>query len=100
MGDNNTDITVGQICKDANRLNEVTLLRAVLAVLIVFMHSFTCYNGSWDQPAGYIDIPIYKWLARFSFAATLEAFVFISGYLFALQYFNNRIGGGYFSDYQ
>lgn len=88
-----TDISVGPIKKDTNRLHEVTLLRAVLAVLIVFMHSFTCYNGSWDQPAGYIDIPIYKWIARFSFAATLEAFVFISGYVFALQCAKNRTGG-------
>ena len=67
------------------RLDEVTLMRTILALLIVFMHSFTCYNGSWEQPAGYVDIPLYKWLQRISFAFTLEAFVFISGYLFAFQ---------------
>lgn len=67
------------------RLDEVTLMRTILALLIVFMHSFTCYNGSWKEPAGYVDIPLYKWLARISFAYTLEAFVFISGYLFAFQ---------------
>ena len=67
------------------RLDEVTLMRTILALLIVFMHSFTCYNGGWKQPAGYIDIPLYKWLSRTSFAFTLEAFVFISGYLFAFQ---------------
>ncbi len=67
------------------RLEEVTLMRCVLAILIVFLHSFTCYNGSWAEPLGYIDIPAYKWLARVSFAFTLEAFVFISGYLFAFQ---------------
>ena len=60
-------------------------MRTILAILIVFMHSFTCYNGSWKQPAGYVDIPLYKWLSRTSFAFTLEAFVFISGYLFAFQ---------------
>ena len=60
-------------------------MRTILAILIVFMHSFTCYNGSWEQPAGYVEIPLYKWLARTSFAFTLEAFVFISGYLFAFQ---------------
>ena len=67
------------------RLNEVTLMRSILALLIVFMHSFTCYNGSWEQPAGYVDIPLYKWLTRAAFAFTLEAFVFISGYLMAFQ---------------
>ena len=76
-------------------LDEVTLMRTILALLIVFMHSFTCYNGSWKEPAGYVDIPLYKWLARFSFAYTLEAFVFISGYLFAFQRITlKRTGGG------
>ena len=77
------------------RLDEVTLMRTILAILIVFMHAFTCYNGSWKQPAGYVDVPIYKRLARFSFAYTLEAFVFISGYLFAFQRITlNRIENG------
>lgn len=67
------------------RLDEVTLMRTILALLIVFMHSFTCYNGSWAPPAGYVEIPLYKWLTRTSFAFTLEAFVFLSGYLFAFQ---------------
>lgn len=69
-------------------------MRTILALLIVFMHSFTCYNGSWEQPAGYVDIPLYKWLARFSFAFTLEAFVFISGYLFAFQQTNSNFTKG------
>lgn len=67
------------------RLDEVTLMRTILALLIVFMHSFTCYQGGWVPPEGYVDIPAYKWIARTSFAFTLEAFVFISGYLFAFQ---------------
>lgn len=67
------------------RLNEVALMRCILALLIVFMHSFTCYNGSWSEPEGYVDIPLYKWLARISFSFTLESFVLLSGYLFAFQ---------------
>lgn len=78
------------------RLDEITLMRSVLAVLIVFMHAFTCYQGAWEQPEGYIDIPVYKWIARISFAFTLEAFVFISGYLFAFQRITlNKIEGGF-----
>lgn len=77
------------------RLDEVTLMRTILALLIVFMHSFTCYDGCWRQPDGYVDIPLYKWLSRTSFAFTLEVFVFISGYLFAFQRITlNRAGGG------
>jgi hypothetical protein len=67
------------------QLDEVTLMRTILAVIIVFMHSFTCYQGAWTKPEGCIDIPAYKWIARIAFAFTLETFVFISGYLFAFQ---------------
>ena len=76
------------------RFDEVTLMRTILAVLIVFMHSFTCYQGSWTKPEGYIDIPTYKWIARTAFAFTLEAFVFISGYLFAFQKITLNKSGG------
>lgn len=80
--------------KKAIRLNEVTLMRSVLALLIVFMHAFTCYNHSWGEPKGFVDVPLYKWLSRISFSFTLEAFVFISGYLFAFQrYTLNRKEG-------
>ena len=46
------------------QLDEVTLMRTILAVIIVFMHSFTCYQGAWTKPEGCIDIPAYKWIAR------------------------------------
>lgn len=80
--------------KTKTRLDEVTLMRAILALLIVFMHSFTCYDGCWSEPEGYVDVPLYKWLSRTSFAFTLEAFVFISGYLFAFQRITLKRGGG------
>lgn len=80
--------------KQKIRLDDVTLMRAILTILIVFMHSFTCYQGAWVQPKGYVDIPIYKWMAQLSFAFTIEAFVFISGYLYAFQRIAlNRMGG-------
>lgn len=81
--------------KKYKRLDEVTLMRTILALLIVFMHSFTCYQGSWTQPPGFVEIPAYKWVARASFAFTLESFVFLSGYLFAFQRITlKRAGGG------
>lgn len=89
------NISETKAIKPKIRLHEVTLMRTILALLIVFMHAFTCYGGSWKQPAGYVDIPLYKWLTRVSFAFTLEAFVFISGYLFAFQRITlKRTGGG------
>ena len=77
------------------RLDEVTWMRTILAILIVFMHAFTCYNHSWDEPVGFVEIPLYKWICRSSFAFTLESFVFISGYLYAFQRITlKREGGG------
>lgn len=94
MKETNKD-SEAEVLKPRIRLDEVTLMRTILALLIVFMHSFSCYNGGWRQPAGFVDIPVYKWLSRTSFAFTLEAFVFISGYLFAFQRITlNRTGGG------
>ena len=56
------------------------------------MHAFTCYQGAWPQPEGYVEIPLYKWIAQTSFAFTLEAFVFISGYLYSFtrNYLNRK----------
>lgn len=68
-------------------------MRCILAALIVLMHSFTCYNGGWPEPAGYNNVLVYKWISRCSFAFTLQAFVFISGYLFAFQRVSSRQSG-------
>ena len=81
--------------KKVIRLDEVTLMRCILALLIVFMHSFTCYNGGWPEPEGFVDVPVFKWMSRFSFAFTLQAFVFISGYLFAFQRITSKRTGGH-----
>lgn len=69
----------------SKRLNEVTLMRCILAVLVVFMHSFTIWQGSWEPFEGYIDIPLYKWIARLAYAFSLPAFVFVSGYLMSFK---------------
>ena len=54
-----------------------------MAVLIVFMHAFTCFQGAWPPPEGFVEVPFYKWIAQTSFAFTLEAFVLVSGYLYS-----------------
>lgn len=71
--------------KNYIRLDEITLMRFVLAILIVLLHSFTCFQGVWAEPEGFIEIDFYKWIARFCTSFTLESFVFISGYLLAFQ---------------
>ena len=42
------NISETKALKPKIRLDEVTLMRTILALLIVFMHSFTCYQGKLD----------------------------------------------------
>lgn len=51
------------------------------------MHSFTMFRGSntWPLPNGIPPIEFYSDLARFTFGFLMEAFVFVSGYLFCYQ---------------
>ncbi len=67
------------------RLDEVTLMRTILALLVVLVHSFTCYQGGWPSPKDCVSIPLYKWIARLASAFTLEAFTFVSGFLLIIR---------------
>lgn len=67
-------------------LQEVCLIRLLLIVLLVLYHSFAPFNGAWrplsDQEAVQ---PYYQWVAMGAYAFMLEAFTFISGYIFGYQ---------------
>lgn len=66
-------------------LSNVSLLRPILLVLLVFYHAFAIYSGAWDPIKGYPEVPGYWWLDKLSYAFMLETFVFISGYVFGFQ---------------
>lgn len=66
-------------------LSNVSLLRPILLVLLVFYHAFAIYSGAWDPIEGYPEVPGYWWLDKLSYAFMLEMFVFISGYVFGFQ---------------
>ena len=68
-----------------NILEEINIIRPLVIILLVLMHAFTMYGGSWPKPERIEDVELYFWIQRFSFACMLEMFVFISGYLFAYQ---------------
>ena len=50
------------------------------------------YNlwGGWSRPAGYEDIACYSWIAKISYSFFLEAFVAISGYIYAYYIFSKK----------
>lgn len=69
------------------RLYEITIIRPIIIVLLVFMHSFTMFTGgaTWPLPNGIYPVKLYEDLTWFSYGFLMEAFVFISGYLFSYQ---------------
>ena len=66
-------------------LTNVSLIRPILLVLLVFYHAFAIYSGAWNPIEGYPEVPAYWWLDKLSYAFMLEMFVFISGYVFGFQ---------------
>ena len=66
-------------------LNEVSFMRPFLLLLLVSYHAFAPWCGSWGMPPGCHDFEPYRWVALFSRAFRLEAFVFVSGYIFTFQ---------------
>ena len=66
-------------------LNEVSFMRPFLLFLLVSYHAFAPWCGAWGLPVGCHDYESYRWVALFSRAFRLEAFVFVSGYIFTFQ---------------
>lgn len=66
-------------------LNEVSLMRPVLLVLLVTYHAFAPYCGAWIMPDGIDEVVAYEWFALLAYAFMLEGFIFISGYIFTFQ---------------
>lgn len=66
-------------------LKEVNVIRPLAIIMLVLMHAFTIYGGSWPKPEKTYDVEVYFWIQKLSFACMLEMFVFLSGYVFAYQ---------------
>ena len=73
-----------------NRVREVDLMRPLLPIIIVLYHSFSLLKDErWLYPSYEFTDPYngIRWLLH---SFTLEAFVFISGYIFAFQIAKGR----------
>ncbi len=66
-------------------LYEISFMRPILLVLLVSYHAFAPFCGAWEMPQGIDTNEVYKWLAYLSRSFRLEAFVFLSGYVFTMQ---------------
>lgn len=70
-------------------LDEIGIMRFILIISIVIGHTFTIYrpaeNLSWPLPNGLDRCAYYAWINSFFIGFSLQAFVFVSGYLYAYQ---------------
>lgn len=73
-------------------LPDVVAIRLLLIVLLVMEHSFAVYSGAWSLPQGLHEVEAYWWIGWTAYSFMLEAFIFISGYIFGYQ-IRTRDGG-------
>lgn len=66
-------------------LQEIVFIRPLLIVMLIMYHSFIIYQGGWSEPAGFVPCQAYWWISKLNYSFMLEAFVFISGYVFMYQ---------------
>lgn len=63
------------------------IMRPIVIVMLVFMHSFTMFTGgAWKLPDGIHNVTAYDWMTKITFSFLLETFIFISGYLLQAQF--------------
>ncbi|MEG2599838.1 MAG: acyltransferase family protein, partial [Muribaculaceae bacterium] len=66
-------------------LPEVSIVRPILIICIVIGHCFAPYSGAWDLPKNINGETLYSWINPLFISFQLQAFVFISGYLYSYQ---------------
>ncbi len=74
-------------------LQEVNIIRPIVIALLVFVHSFAIFGGSWEMPYGVEDIKLYQYLPFIISGFRIETIAFIAGYVFSYQ--SNDLGRTY-----
>lgn len=71
-------------------LTDIAIMRPILILSIVIGHAFAIftYSKAWPLPNGCTQIDMLRWVNPVFISVALQAFVFVSGYLFA--YKNNN----------
>lgn len=63
---------------------DIGLFRIVIILFLVVFHTFGPFANVWKDFG--FDIPVYWWISKWSYSFFLEGFVFISGYLYGIQF--------------
>lgn len=77
-----------------NQLSDIALMRPILIISIVIGHAFAMFHGtggSWPLPDRYETFAGYGWINPIFISFALQAFVFVSGYLFAYKKPSNKL---------
>ena len=75
---------------NANRFDEISIMRVLAMTMIIAYHSLCFYSGRWSYIDA-INIPFWSNVAYFLNEIDLNMFVFISGYLYGYLYiFRNK----------
>ena len=72
-----------------SRLSEIDTMRPIIIVLLILMHSFVIFSPSastWPLPHGIRNVSAYHWIQELTYSFLLEAFTFISGYVYAYNF--------------
>lgn len=63
---------------------DIGIFRIIIILFLVVFHSFGPFANVW-QDFGF-NISSYWWISKWSYSFFLEGFVFVSGYLYGIQY--------------
>ena len=66
-------------------LYEVSIIRPIVILLLVIMHSFCIYAGAWGMPTGIEYVAVYRLFVNFIMGFRIETIALVSGYVYAYQ---------------
>ena len=50
--------------ENRKHLEEIDIIRPLVIILLVLMHAFTMYGGSWPKPQCINDVGFYFWISK------------------------------------
>ena len=76
---------MAEVHKKKKLLYEVSIIRPIVILLLMIMHSFTMYAGGWPFPDGIEHVQLYSAGVKLITGFRIEMIALVSGYVFAYQ---------------
>lgn len=78
-------------------LYDVSIIRPIIIIFLIVYHCFIIFIGGWEKTSNFQPNVYYSWIGRFSYSFMLQAFVFISGYIYGFQIFVKKKETSFFT---